>query len=217
MRRRFTPPNADTWTRVPPLELMPKTVAEVYAELRSIERQHTDAANELHQLRTRAHQDESEAKRADAQQAAEAARAGESIGATPNLDALRAKREAAEARVNALRDALELVRGDATTAKHAAVEDARQAAAVARADLHAAAEAMTAALTRAMQATALAEWLTGDHPFDANPLVPIVDLGVENIGPVVHTLPPAVAPTILAVIAAMTDPDNTNQAQEAAS
>lgn len=205
MRRRLTAGNGTTWTRRPPLEAMPTAVRKLMRELAALERQHSLASNEALELRARAHQDDAQARRADAAQAAEAARAGKPVDGTPNLDALRARREAVDARVGALKDAIELVRRDATAAKWQAAEEGRKAAAKARAELHAAGEAMEAALLASVQATALSEWLEGEA-FDCATLVPILDLNIANVGPSVHSLPPASALALVEAVAHMTDP-----------
>lgn len=204
--------SATNLTHMPPADLAPAPIAKAIAELTRIKAEHNQAASEAANYRARRLELENNARRADGQAAAEAARSGGDSTSTAHLDALVTNREATFQREAALRDAVELVTNDLHTAKsdYVATGEATKAAAAARAKLTKAASAMQAALNEAMHATALAEWLEG-HPYDPRPLLPLTALApnLDNVlGDRLHDVPPADASRALAAIAAITEPSS---------
>jgi len=198
-------PSKNRLDNPPPLALLPADIVALLDELGRLKTAHGLAATEDANLRTATNADDHTATQADAAAAATAARDGKTVnGATPNRDALVARRDAAAHQTVALAAAIELTRRDLMTASdtHQREGTPDATAATAKAKLDKAGAAFQTALTEAVKAAAVAEWFNG-MSYDARVLVHILDLvpnSANTIGPAVLDLPPADASTAIAAI-----------------
>lgn len=204
-RIRENNPSINRLDKTPPSALLPADIVALLEELTRLKTAHGLAATEDSNLRLATSTDDHTATQADASAAATAARDGKTVnGATPNRDALVARRDAAAHQAVALAAAIELTRRDLMTAsdthQREGTPDAN--AATAKAKLDKAGAAFQGALTEAAKATAVAEWFNG-LSYDDRVLVHVLDLvpnSANTIGPALLDLPPADASTAVAAI-----------------
>jgi hypothetical protein len=167
MTRILTRSGVDHYMAAPPDELCAAPVGALLAELTRVRAELGRVGNEDAELRRNAHEHEHNARTADGAAAAEAARNGKPAGGTPNMDELIERRTRTAQQAAALADAVENIKRDLMTAKDTEIESGKPAdkVAAARAKLIKAGELFTKALTEAVQARALLDWLNG-MPYD---------------------------------------------------
>lgn len=187
---RIKPPTHNrSWADyMPPADAeMSPRLRDLFAELVQLKAAYDKAATEAVHLRNNAAEDEAEAFRADV-----AAGGHGDVSATPNMDALKRRRQdaalqtkAAEAAIDRLKAAIAEARDEFAVSPEAEKLVASAAARVAKAG-----KAYVAALTEASATLGVVEWARDAVPYDATVLLPVADLGINGvIGRVLHDLP----------------------------
>ncbi|MEP7369875.1 MAG: hypothetical protein ABI662_09485 [Dermatophilaceae bacterium] len=192
----------------PPADLIPKTLRPLLAELDAINARHAQASGDLYALDQQWMVLLDAAKATDAKDSALAARAGKlDTITTKTADALIKQRDKLAAQMASVAEAVSLVSTDV----HAAVDVERdnpahaQAVEAARADLAAALEPMAAAISKAIRAQALHEWISGQH-YDGGEAIPAGVLCPALVGTMNgEGIPPTPIATVLAALAAVVD------------